>query len=168
MGFRTQKVYDNGRCIGQLCIPDDVALDSDGLQTWSTTPKRHVILSAYLADRDNAENEIMHYALGKELRTAGLTIGEVTGCYKGQEELAYLVRLESADDWPLVLTLAKCHGQESVLLIHTDRKAELCYIWRGVTESVGKLIAINPLQARRVENWTRTKNGQYYTTTGAS
>jgi len=90
----------------------------------------------------------------RELKGAGIPFKQMIGHYKGTNEVSYLVPLKYQIQVEALCILLE---QESYLVSHSDRLAELHYPTTGEVERLpGKLQEISPSQVESgsFESWT--------------
>jgi hypothetical protein len=122
------------------------------------------IVSAELAELDETCNNARSATLAAQLRKLGYAIADVTGCYKGRTERAFLV----LDDRPNlewchadVLRLARTYCQESILAVDANRRARLIWCKTGFFESIGNWKGASESNAKARDAWT-ARAGHYY------
>lgn len=90
----------------------------------------------------------------KILKEAGLSIKTCLGSYKGKVNPSYLVTLDDINDLDVVLKIAKDHNQETVLLVDSNRKADLFYLNNSNIDSLGEFKVISKTDALQLEEFT--------------
>lgn len=105
-----------------------------------------------------------------ELYTHGLHFEPATGCYKGTQSRCYIVDIgHDGDRYGMVnqetlnkvLGLAEAYSQESVLILDSERNAQLYYLETQQLTDLGKLRAVSRLEALQSDAWTYV-NSTYY------
>lgn len=80
-----------------------------------------IVLSSDRADNSPEVNKERRILLEHQLAARGLDFKQVTGVYKGLQEVSYIVLTPKDGDEHACLQLARRYGQESVLLVDANR-----------------------------------------------
>lgn len=97
-----------------------------------------------------------------DLKSKSLGFKIVKGSYKGTLETSILVIVDTDAKWNFIQDLAFRDGQESILLVNENRKANLVYRDYSV-EPIGDFRNVSAVQAAELENWTLdTEENLYY------
>jgi len=106
------------------------------------------------------------------LYSAGLAFVPALGSYKGMTNRSYVLDIGREGEFygeidqsklNIALDLASKHKQESVLMLDSNRRAQLYYIESQELVDLGQLSAIGKTVADASEAWTLV-NGTYYGT----
>jgi hypothetical protein len=100
-----------------------------------TNPNPCVVFSAFKSNKSLDDNQADTIVACAELIRRDIPLKIVKGCYKGEQETSILVNLVHFD---VVLALAKRFGQESILVVDTERNAKLVFCKDESTQVLGK------------------------------
>lgn len=91
-----------------------------------------VIFSAFRFNRSIDDNEANHRVLCNRLKRKNVNFIEAIGHYKGEKEKSLILQSGNLEDFEerkkIALHYAIFFEQESVLIVHQDRHAELWYV----------------------------------------
>ena len=115
-----------------------------------------------LLDRNEKKGDFIILALnlGDEveehtvLADAGLKFKQLDGMYNGEKERSYLVPFVSADEFSVILNLARSYDQESILVSDEYRECQLLFLNTNKVEYLGELTAVSESEARRESAYT--------------
>jgi hypothetical protein len=96
-------------------------------QSISQSLPEFVILSAERGSNNPMQNSVFTDELESILKSNGYAYKKVEGRYKNQKEESFVVILNRSDSLTQLIRLASKFDQESILLVNSDRKAELIY-----------------------------------------
>lgn len=119
-----------------------------------------IIFSVFQKGQSNRVNLSNHKLVRRQLN--GQLITEVVGCYKGEKELLFMVRVNGAPDIGRVITLCKEFNQESYLVLHesTD-EAEVIECGTGDVLLSGTWNEINSREIEHHVAWTKVRDYYY-------
>lgn len=121
-------------------------------------PTVYLILSAELSTLDPERNQDRSLELETLLDSMQVPYKRLAGKYKTQTERSYIVPFSAG-----VLKAAKLFGQESVLKLHPDNKAELIYLETGQSQIIGTLQKVSKAEALELDAWSyRPDLNQFY------
>lgn len=121
------------------------------------TKKRVILMSAELSTLTSFENADRTESLRMLLTNKGYNITSVLGSYKGKLERSFLI--DASEDIVKPLQgVAGYFGQESILVVNEDQKANLIYS-NGKTEQIGTMSQVNFIGDK--DSWTLV-NGLFY------
>lgn len=112
-----------------------------------------VIISAHLEHRTKKQNDRATLSLLVDLQECGYASKLVDGCYKGVREQSFVV---PSTDVSGLLELARQYGQESILVVGSDRLVELD------ASIIGRWVNAPEAVALRADGWTREADGTYW------
>jgi len=100
--------------------------------------------------------------------THAIGFKQVTGCYKGEEEISYII---NAKYFPTLKLSGIIDDQESVLVLSDwkgslrgCRHAALHFLDGSLPVSLGRLVSTSEEDALECDAWTRDTDGQYFIT----
>lgn len=128
----------------------------------SATP--FALFSAFTTTQSKETNEARTQFLARQLNALGVDWSNVTGSYKGAEEVSFLALLpggDGSDEFWRILKLLKAYEQESLLYVDGQRCATLVYA-DGHSVKVGRFFAVPEPIALAGDGWTRDLAGTYY------
>ena len=121
------------------------------------TKKPFVIISAERFTNTIEENEKNHNELLTQLKKDKFSIKEVEGVYQGTVEKSILVILNQrwlAVELATFKNYAAIFDQESILFVDEERNASLIFPKGGLSENLGKFIAVTKGIATQMSNYT--------------
>jgi len=121
------------------------------------TKKPFVIISAERFTNTIEENEKNHNELLTQLKKDKFSIKEVEGVYQGTVEKSILVILNQrwlAVELATFKNYAAIFNQESILFVDEERNASLIFPQGGLSEKLGKFIAVSKGIAIQMSNYT--------------
>lgn len=121
------------------------------------TKKPFVIISAERFTNTIKENKKNHLDLWLQLKRDGFSIKEVEGVYQGTTEKSILVILNKrwlAVELATFKNYAAIFNQESILFVDEERNASLIFPKGGLSENLGKFIAVTKGIATQMSNYT--------------
>lgn len=119
--------------------------------------KPFVIISAERFTNTIEENKKNHLDLWLQLKRDGFSIKEVEGVYQGTVEKSIIVILNKrwlAVELATFKNYALIFDQESILFVDEERNASLIFPQGGVSEKLGKFIAVTKGIATQMSNYT--------------
>lgn len=121
-----------------------------------------MIFSAFESENSNEKNIDNTAIVESYLVEEKVPFKKIMGCYKGSNELAFIVPLSYYKQ--LLPTINK-YNQESVLIINADRKATLFYLKSGKNEQLGDFVNVSMEEAIDRESYAYDfANRNYYVT----
>ena len=121
------------------------------------TKKPFVIISAERFTNTIEENEKNHNELLTQLKKDKFSIKEVEDVYQGTVEKSILVILNQrwlAVELATFKNYAAIFNQESILFVDEERNASLIFPQGGLSEKLGKFIAVSKGIAIQMSNYT--------------
>lgn len=121
------------------------------------TKKPFVIISAENANESKEVNAKKHNELMAQLKRDKFSIKEVEGVYHGTKEKSILVVLNQkwlAVELATFKNYAAIFNQESILFVDEERTASLIFPQGGLSEKLGKFIAVSKGIAIQMSNYT--------------
>tara|TARA_R110000765_G_scaffold412468_1_gene512120 strand:+ start:454 stop:879 length:426 start_codon:yes stop_codon:yes gene_type:complete len=119
--------------------------------------KSFVIISAERFTNTIEENKKNHLDLWLQLKRDGFSIKEVEGVYQGTSEKSIIVILNKrwlAVELATFKNYAAIFDQESILFVDEERTASLIFTKGGLSEKLGKFIAVPKGIATQMSNYT--------------
>ena len=129
-----------------------------------------VIMSVFSDRKSKADNLDNHRKTLAHLKAFGLKYKEITSVNRGESELSIMIPvINEVFDLATVEQLAHIHDQQSILLVDSDRNAELRFMVKAFDENLdqvrskklGKFIATTKGIATQCENYTKDGNNYY-------
>lgn len=111
-----------------------------------------LLFSVFKGNRRKSDNVMCHIAAYDELVRNGVPFKEVSGMYKNESELSFIVFGDKAVQTGMVI--AKSFNQESVLLLDQDRNATLIDCKTDTSTPLGRFKAVHESIAKRSTGWT--------------
>ena len=126
------------------------------------------VFQSRLSHQDNLDN---HKKTLNHLKAFGLKFKVVEGVYRGESELSILVPvINEVFDLATVEQLAHIYEQHSILLVDSDRNAELRFMVKPFdaslnelpkSEKLGKFVSTTKGIATQCDNYTKDGNNYY-------
>jgi len=117
------------------------------------TKKPFIIISAENANESKEVNAKNHNELMTQLKKDKFSIKEVEGVYQGTV-LVVLNRKWLAVELATFKNYAAIFNQESILFVDEERNASLIFPKGGLSENLGKFIAVTKGIATQMSNYT--------------
>lgn len=118
------------------------------------TRQPFIIMSAELVTLSDEENTRRTEAMSKWLDAKGYAHKPVIGCYKGKQEVSFVIPFTSDKESTELYRLAiRAYGQESILYVDANRYATLARR-DGQNFGLGQFRAVNKEDATKREAFT--------------
>lgn len=98
-----------------------------------------LIFSVFRDSQKLSDNIVASARVKLMLEENGIEYADIFGKYRGCEESSILM---SQEHLSLAISIARDHKQETILLLDSDRTAELLYVESGEREHIGTLRAV--------------------------
>jgi hypothetical protein len=122
---------------------------------------KFTIISAELSTLGKAENALRTKLLKDMLEDIGAEFLQADGCYKGTEEVSFVVKSDITMFKALLDIASKNFAQESVLYVDEDKQAYLMYCDMFKTEQLGTFTQVNPKRLESLEAYSVIDNCLY-------
>ena len=116
------------------------------------TPADDKVVTIIFAVNTNLSQEEELALVRKELQPS--LVKQVKGCCKDLIEDAYVIATRDTEVLEKVVSLCWLHGQESILILDSERNAELYYTATQIRESIGSFVPVYPNEAIQSGDWT--------------
>lgn len=117
--------------------------------------ENYFIFSVFQSNQDDSINFLNHQFMKATLERQAVRFIEATGAYNGDKEMCFIVFGLSNED--LVKGYSQTFNQESYLMVHNDRTAELKF--KDKVIRIGQMHKVKDI--KDLQSYVITNNGYY-------